>query len=396
MNWWPKYASIDAGGWLLFDAQRTRLQRFMDSLGNDKVAVRSSGLNEDGAETSYAGVFESVLNVDAEGLPEALERVRASLSSQITNAYSGSQIEKGGILVQTMVAAEFAGVLFTEHPASTGCCLIELVTGTGEQLVSATVTPESYSFGRATGRLLGSSKPPIDLKPLIELGRRVEALFGRPQDIEWVFERGQFRLVQARNITKSCRDADGEVGVVERERHRLLELLARPDNDEASTLVQNELSELLPYPTPLSRSLMEKLWSAGGSTDIACQLLNIPYDVDDHSTPYVTTVFGALFVNRDEEKRRLGKGPGVAAAFRLARGAEGIEGEFRETFLPDFLRRMRVQSALDLSRLSVTELLDLVNSWVEEFVTKTLCSCRSHQRGNRILLEGRLPEADQE
>jgi YidC/Oxa1 family membrane protein insertase len=349
--------------------QRT-IARAWKALETDKVAVRSSGLNEDGAGQSYAGIFESVLNVRRADLLGALEAVRASLNSERAEAYGGNGREHGGVLVQRMVAAEYAGVLFTEHPTTTGASLVELVAGLGDSLVSGSATPEEYRFGRLSGVRMDSREPPIDLRPLLALGRKVEALFGAPQDIEWAYARGSFQLLQARDITTSARSSSGPGGALERERHRLLEAAGDWD-PRAPIFVQNELSELLPRPTPLSLSFMERLWAPGGSTDLACRSLGIPYDVEEEAPPLVNSVFGALYINRREERRRLGRGPGAVASFKLARSADGIQRGFQETFLTGFLKEMRLREALDLSRLGFNDLHALYERWLEHFVTET-------------------------
>ncbi len=359
------------GKWRFSRTERSAFKRLWRRLKAKAVAVRSSGVNEDGVVNSYAGVFESVLNVTRDDFESALEQVSASLSSEISSAYGASESEQGGVLVQAMVDAEYAGVLFTEHPASAGCAMVELVEGLGEALVAGRVTPKCYRFGRFSGQRLDREKPPVDLAPLLDLGRRLEELFGGPQDVEWAYAGGRFVLLQSRDITSRADARGGTDGTDERERARVLTLVKDAPDHGAPVLVQNELSELLANPTPVSASLMERLWSAHGSTDIACRMLGIPYDVDEDSPPYVVTVFGALYVNRGEEQRRLRRGPGAAAAFRLARAAEAIEADFREGFLPGFLRKLRMHEALDLGRLSDDELATLFERWSNEFVTET-------------------------
>jgi YidC/Oxa1 family membrane protein insertase len=181
---------------------RERIFREHARLSAEKVAVRSSGLNEDGSDKSYAGVFESILEVRSDGLFAAIEKVAGSLASDRARVYSSNATETGSIVVQAMVPAEYAGVLFTEHPGISGSSAVELVAGLGDELVSGRVDPMSFRFGRATGKRIGDRTPPIDLAPLLELGREVEALFGRPQDIEWAYARGRFHLLQARDITR--------------------------------------------------------------------------------------------------------------------------------------------------------------------------------------------------
>lgn len=347
---------------------RERIFREHARLSSEKVAVRSSGLNEDGSDKSYAGVFESMLDVASDGLFAALEKVAGSLASVRARAYSDHETESGSVVVQAMVHAEYAGVLFTEHPGVSGCSAVELVAGLGDELVSGRVDPMSFRFGRATGQRIGEGAQPIDLAPLLELGRRVEALFGRPQDIEWAYARGRFHLLQARDITRLSTQGEDAHAIRERERARLVEL-ARGVRGEEVVLSQNELTELLPEPTPFSLGWMQEMWAYGGTTELACRNLGIPYEVLPDSPPLVVGAFGSLYINRLEEKRRLGKGPGSLAAFRLSRAAAELERGWREDYLPGFLARMRLREAVDLSRFSFEEVVDLFDRTSREFLT---------------------------
>ena len=348
--------AFDANAVLTPEASRI-LARFAAEFGGARMAVRSSGVNEDGADKSYAGVFESILNVSADKLVDAIIEVRASMATERTRAYGGAD-ETGGVVVQRMVDAAYAGVLFTEHPASSGRLMIEMVSGLGEDLVSGLRQPDTYEFGRFTHRLLGKSKPPIELAPLLLLGRKIEALFDcRPQDIEWAWVGGGFHILQARDITTGARTTGApERAVFEIERERLLRLAEGSSADEP-VFVQNAITELLPRPTAASLSLMEAIWDENGATDMACRRLGVPFDASSER-PYVVTVFGQLFVNQIEAKRRFGA-PGPLASFRLGRAAESIEQAFSGTFLPEYERRMRLYRALDLGRVAEPELFDL-------------------------------------
>lgn len=336
-------------------------------LGAQRVAVRSSGLNEDGADKSYAGVFESILDVDAAGLEHAIEEVARSWQGARVDAYSAEDCERGGIVVQAMVPAAWAGVLFTEHPGESGTCAIEMVEGLGDDLVSGRKQPHGYRLGRASGRVLGGEQPPVELGPLFELGRRVEALFGAPQDVEWAWADGRFLLLQARDVTRFSRLGEDERALRERERHRLLELIGNADAD-APVLVQNELSELLPEPTPLSLSLMEALWAHDGAADRACSNLGIPYEVGPNSKPFLVTAFGKLFVDEREAKRRVPRAPSAIASFQLARSADALEDSYREEYLPEALRSARLDAAVDLARLDLAETVALFRERVQRFV----------------------------
>jgi len=382
---------------LLNEGQAKHLSRLWRQLKAEKVAVRSSGANEDGVDNSFAGVYESILNVTRDELISAVREVYSSLCSERSNAYtqhtSGAEnsddleADQGGVVVQKMVPAEYAGVMFTEHPASTGAMMVECVSGLGEDLVSGTVTPETFGFGKLSGQLLSeesstAAQPPIDLQPLLALGRELEAMFGHPQDIEWAYAKGKFYLLQARDITRSIAQGQSLKSLAEQERRKLLShaLSHNPgkkkrqaDDNETNIFVQNELSELLPRPTPLSADFMEKLWAAGGSTDLACQDLGIPYNVNYNSAPYLTTVFGWTYVNKQEETRRLGKGPGALAAFQLARNAEATEAAFREEFLPLFQSEMIERNLIDMQKLTLPAAVNMLRTWVDRFVEETYC-----------------------
>ncbi len=364
---------------LLTDSETRKLKQLWSKLKTERVAVRSSGLSEDSSDTSFAGIYESVLNVSKRGLINAIREVYRSLASDLAETYNNevnsnrlSELSSGlgGVVVQKMVNAEYAGVMFTEHPANTGAILVEVVSGLGEGLVSGTVTPDSYTYGKITGTSHDTSDCPIDLQPLLKMGRELEHKYAHPQDIEWAYAEGQFYLLQTRDITRSISDKNSATGFSEAERLRLLEMVTHVDSDDP-VFEQNELSELLPAPTPMSASFMQRLWSSGGSTDLACQQLGIPYDVNISSDDFVTTVFGRTYINKSEEKLRLGKGPGAVAAFNLARNADEIESHFREEFLPSLLKSTAMNHSRDYSKLSLSEMVKTLDYQIKRFVGET-------------------------
>ncbi len=341
------------------------------ALGAERVAVRSSGLNEDGTDKSYAGVFESILDVKRDSLFEALEKVAASLAGDRVDAYSSTR-ETGAIVVQAMVPASWAGVLFTEHPGESGAAALEMIPGLGDDLVSGRAQPQSFRLGRLSGRVLGECATPIDVAPLFALGESVEKLFGKPQDIEWAFANGTFHLLQARDITRlshSNGDTPDERSIREGERSRLVSLARGAQRDEV-VLEQTELSEFLPQPTRFSLEFMDSLWAFDGSTHRACRALGMPYDVRPDSRPLVVGVFGTLYVDKREQASRSQRAPSSVASFRLARAADEIERAWREDFLPVELRAARLREAIDLSRLSLDELVALFAERRADFVER--------------------------
>ncbi len=199
------------------DGLRARLQQALDSIGGPdrQYAVRSSGLAEDSADFSYAGVFETILGVRGEAaLVNAVEQCWASHRSGIAEAYRAqrgiSDDSAMAVVVQRLVQAEWAGVSFSADPLTQALsvCVINAARGLGEELVSGRVNPEQIRIDRATGRVFEHQVPP-GLTPLPEKLRTevlsqtlaAEAAFGFPQDLEWATENEELFLLQSRPIT---------------------------------------------------------------------------------------------------------------------------------------------------------------------------------------------------
>jgi pyruvate,water dikinase len=116
-------------------------------------------------------------------------------------------------VVQQMVAAEAAGVLFTANPLSGDPdeMVINAVRGSGEALVSGQVTPEEIAVGWPTWAVCRRDSPAgrvltdAQAVQLARLGARIQAHYGHPQDVEWAWADGQFHVLQARPITTPVR-----------------------------------------------------------------------------------------------------------------------------------------------------------------------------------------------
>ncbi|UZN03857.1 PEP/pyruvate-binding domain-containing protein [Cellulomonas sp. S1-8] len=224
----------------LLDAIAHRLH----ALGDGPVAVRSSAGDEDGAHASAAGQYRSVLGV--RGVEQVADAVRAcwtSLRSPQAVAYrdgSGPGAEPVmAVLVQRLVDADVAGVMFTaDGPA--GVTVVEASWGLGPSVVGGTVTPDAYRVAadgsvtaaiadkrtrvdrRATHLVTGDvaasdrARRTLDdaaVARLARLGRRVAAVLGGPQDVEWAMVDDELHVLQARPVTAdlpaSARPAQG-------------------------------------------------------------------------------------------------------------------------------------------------------------------------------------------
>jgi len=183
------------------------------ALGAPRVAVRSSATAEDLPEASFAGQQDTILDVLGEDeVVDAVRRCWASLWNERAVAYRTTHdVADAGlglaVVVQDMVAAHAAGVLFTAEPI-TGRrrrAAIDAGRGLGDRLVSGAVNPDHYLVDAASGAVVerrGEILNDTQLRELATLGEKLERHFGTPQDIEWAMDRaGKLWLVQSRDIT---------------------------------------------------------------------------------------------------------------------------------------------------------------------------------------------------
>jgi pyruvate,water dikinase len=198
-----------------------KLEQNYLALGGGKVAVRSSALGEDAEDASFAGQYETILNV--EGMPalqKAIDQCLASVQSAGAKAYRNSKTKLGdvpmAIIVQEMVDARCAGVLFTIDPVSSNKqhLVIDAVLGNGDKLVSGKVTPDHYVYDRSKKKLIvrdlsgqKSVLTPDGFRQLVTAAEKAEMSAGEPLDMEWAIDRdGDVCWLQARPITTLSSD----------------------------------------------------------------------------------------------------------------------------------------------------------------------------------------------
>lgn len=208
------------------------------------VAVRSSATVEDTAQYSFAGMFQSFLNVrGAEAVVSAVQACWASLFGPRVLFYRVKQglgvgEQSIAVVVQRMVNADKSGVMFTVDPTSgdPGVLIIEAAWGLGEAVVGGEVQPDRYVVDKKSFRIVGHSVghktfewvreagsgtnvrralPPEradapclteeEVRRLAELGVLVEAHYRTPQDTEFAIEKGDLWLVQTRPVTTTVR-----------------------------------------------------------------------------------------------------------------------------------------------------------------------------------------------
>lgn len=171
-------------------------------------AVRSSALSEDSAQASFAGEFETVLNVKTDKeIQEAIYTVFKSRESERVKAYSNVQgMEEShqiAIVIMLMVESEISGVLFTADPITGSHTNMSgnFVYGLGEQLVSGEANAYPFKLMRPKGKYEGPSDFKKYASEMYKYASKLVEKSGSQQDIEWAVAKGKLYILQARPIT---------------------------------------------------------------------------------------------------------------------------------------------------------------------------------------------------
>jgi len=398
-------------------------------LGGGAVAVRSSAAAEDGVVTSFAGQQETVLlGVNDEvSLRSAVEECWRSLHTERAQAYrQRQQVEEDdlamAVVVQRLVDAEVAGVLFTRDPLDPSGALmrVEAAWGLGVSVVSGLVTPDRFQIERESGQVRdrqagtkhtqftrqGSEPVSADrqralcltdqqLAQLAELGRMVEAVYGDARDIEWAIAGGRLWLLQARPITTA--------GVGERDRVRLATINRLANLGESTPIVwsRTNLIEVLPEPTPMTWAIVSrKFLSGGGGTGAMYCDFGFNPDPTLAATSAYDLIGGRPYLNlareprlesarplagyplatyranphlaldpKRENPRGLRKWLGLfgllKVAAKITAASKAFAAEFREKIIPAFAAEVERANQQDLSKLDPPALVRRFETWVD-------------------------------
>ncbi len=214
------------------------IEKIYRVLNQPAVAVRSSATAEDMPGTSFAGQYDTYLNITGtEDLNKSIKKCWASLWNSRALSY---RLKQGidskelahGVVVQELIDSEKSGILFTANPVNgrRDQALLNSSWGLGETIVGGEVNPDQWVINKVDGTVIEesiASKTVMvirkdkgiewvdvpeekqdqvtltnnDVSALLELGQKVEHYFGAPQDIEWAYSNGRFYLVQSRPIT---------------------------------------------------------------------------------------------------------------------------------------------------------------------------------------------------
>jgi pyruvate,water dikinase len=351
--------------------------------------------------------------------------------------------------VQMMCPSEVSGVLFTAHPVDPARkqMVLESWYGLGESVVLGKVTPDRFAVDSESLRIVeqqvqdGRTEASLNdgqVRELVQLGQRVEQYFGHPCDIEWGLAGGKFYLLQARPIK---RKQTADPAALERARQEEIARLRQMAAPGGTVWSRYNLYEILPEPTPMTWSVVQKLMSGRGGFGVMYRDLGFDPDpvLDEIGT--FDLVCGRPYCNLSREPRlyyrqlpfehpfaALKKEPGKAlypqarfnparagwkfwlllpaifvkllrANLKLVRITRTFAEEFREKILPPFLDETRREAQVDLSKLDNAALFERLHVWIQrtlyEFARHSLkpTALADHVQGQLLLALTRLETA---
>lgn len=353
-------------------AVRTQLEQALLRLcpRGEPVAVRSSAVEEDGVECSFAGQLDSFLWVEHEHVADAVAAVWRSAFAESALAYRRerglhSSPQPPAVLIQRMVDADRAGVAFSADPVSgrRSIAVISAVYGLGIGLVSGEYDADTYEVDRSghipTRRIADkqsayrravsggvqrtavappqATAPALDdeqIRAVAQLARRVESVFGRPQDIEWAIEGGTIYLLQSRPITT---------------------LASQPDPDGARALWDNSnISESYGgVTTPLTFSFARRAYEHVYRR--FCSLMGVPQTVlEAHDSTFrrmIGLIRGRVYYNLLSWYRALALLPGFRVNRRFMEQMMGVREGLPEELAAELSAAGRGQRLRDGLRL---------------------------------------------
>lgn len=178
------------------------------------VAVRSSASTEDSQHLSYAGQFDSFIDVPKARVVDTIEKCWRSQHNERVLAYAGATQHEMAVVVQDMIIPDVAGVAFSVDPVSgdRDVVVIEAVRGSSEQLVQGAITPDSYhvrknfSIAERTMSTDDQILSDEDIIRVAQLALGARRLFNTEVDIEWAITGNALYILQSRPITSLYRE----------------------------------------------------------------------------------------------------------------------------------------------------------------------------------------------
>jgi rifampicin phosphotransferase len=192
-----------------------KLKHSISRLGNGNKAVRSSAVSEDGETASFAGQFESFLNLTGyQDITDAIGKCITAAQADRVQNYASNLRENAdlriSVILQNMVQAKVAGVVFSADPVTNrrDKVIINVVEGSGESLVSGRKDAVHYELFKSGSNIQqqiskqGSLLTFYQLEEILDGAKIAEAQFQKPVDLEWAIDdQGIIHWLQVRPIT---------------------------------------------------------------------------------------------------------------------------------------------------------------------------------------------------
>lgn len=254
---------VPAGYVLTPDSDVNEIDKILDKL-NGTYAVRSSALNEDGDQASFAGAYETITDVPIKDIKDAVLKVRASADNKRVVAYANEQgvgLDGIAVVIQRFVKPEYAGVVFTADPITGSSARMcgNYVKGEGELLVSGNANAREFVFDAMKYSYEGDPEFKPYAKKLYNCCKKIRDLYGSATDIEWAVSGGRLFILQARPIT-----------TISRGREDLYELNGSYAGEYL--LTRTNVGEIFGMPvSPVTYSIQEKI----------CDSVAMPHFIDN-------------------------------------------------------------------------------------------------------------------
>lgn len=198
--------------------EKTEDKEFLRNIINDvsncinakKYAVRSSGIGEDSSDFSYAGCFESILDIEVSQLESAIVECGKSLNGERVQAYQKlhnniNKVEHIGILIQEYIEADWSGVCFSSNPVTGNEeeCIIEYQKGKSGSVVGGYGEPVTVIIDKNNKTVNEENDMPINfINQIFNKVKEIYNIWEVPVDVEWVIKNEKLYITQTRPITR--------------------------------------------------------------------------------------------------------------------------------------------------------------------------------------------------
>lgn len=279
-------------------------QVFDDCLASLKppYILRSSFAIEDGDFLSFAGIFESIINITSKSeFQSAINKIIESTTSEKIKTYASIynidiSTLKPIILIQEYKKPVISGVIFTENPNDKNLLLIEY-SKEAEGITSGQSEAIQVIIDKRDQKIIQHSESQDffekEILELFKYSLEIEKIFGCPQDIEWLFDGQKIWILQSRNITASNVNK-----FVDNEFDNLKMKFGEP----TPVFTRKLFTEEIEYITPITLSLFRRFYSKSGAFGKVMRQLYIPLKNFDESE-YIVDIFSRPYINETLEKQ---------------------------------------------------------------------------------------------